>query len=96
MAKKSIATRGVGVFIILFALYFIINGFTLDSTGKGILGESVLTLLGIDEDFAQDKFGNIGTGIAALLVGGGMSTKKNILRGLMRQSLEDIEDEDDD
>ncbi|MBN2135041.1 MAG: hypothetical protein JW737_04880 [Acidobacteria bacterium] len=96
MAAKSIATRGVGVFIILFALYFIINGFTLDSEGKGILGESILTMLGVDEDFATDKFGNIGAGIAALLVGGGMSSKRNVLRSLMRRSLEDIEDEGED
>lgn len=69
-AKTATGLKSSGIVLIIVALYFIVNGITLKE-GAGILGQSVINELLQNVDI-NDQVGNIGTGVAALLLGGGM------------------------
>jgi hypothetical protein len=69
-SKTPGALKSSGLLIIVVALYFIVNGISLKE-GAGLLGESVLGELFKNIDINQ-QFGNIGTGVVGLLLGGGL------------------------
>jgi len=69
-SKQATGLKSTGVVLVIAALYFIINGITLKQ-GAGLLGQSVLNEL-LQNANINDQMGNIGTGIASLLAGGGM------------------------
>lgn len=69
-SKMGTGLKSTGVVLIIAALYFIVNGLTLKE-GAGILGQSVLNEV-FQNVNVDDQMGNVGTGIASLLLGGGM------------------------
>lgn len=69
-SKTATGLKSTGIVLIIIALYFIVNGVTLKE-GAGILGQSVINEL-MQNVNVDDQIGNIGTGVAALLLGGGM------------------------
>jgi hypothetical protein len=69
-SNQGTGLKSTGIVLVLAALYFIVNGITLKE-GAGILGQSVLNQV-FQNINVNDQMGNIGTGIASLLAGGGM------------------------
>jgi hypothetical protein len=69
-SKTGVGLKSTGIVLVIAALYFIINGITFKE-GAGILGQSVLNEV-FQNINVDDQMGNIGTGIASLLAGGGM------------------------
>jgi len=69
-SKQATGLKSTGIVLVIAALYFIVNGITLKE-GAGLLGQSVINEL-LQNVNIDDQMGNIGTGIAALLLGGGM------------------------
>ena len=69
-SKTGTGLKSTGIVLVIAALYFIVNGITLKE-GAGVLGQSVLNELFQNVNI-DDQMGNIGTGIASLLLGGGM------------------------
>jgi hypothetical protein len=69
-SKQGTGLKSTGIVLVIAALYFIINGITLKQ-GAGLLGQSVLNEL-LQNVNINDQMGNIGTGVVALLLGGGM------------------------
>jgi hypothetical protein len=69
-SKQGMGLKSTGIVLVIAALYFIVNGITLKE-GAGVLGQSVINEL-LQNVNINDQMGNIGTGVAALLLGGGM------------------------
>ena len=69
-SKTGTGLKSTGIVLVIAALYFIVNGITLKE-GAGVLGQSVLNEVFQNVNI-DDQMGNIGTGIASLLLGGGM------------------------